>query len=477
MKTVKRKIAILILLVTATFHIFPTAVWANSAIKEWSGSDASGVSVMEKSCPVTVKNEKLTFDIPMFPDYYYGNSEDFVEYRASVTARYEFYNPKDYDVTATLAFPFGVTPEYASTDSENGLSITDLERYGVKLDGEAVPTLSLRHTYFQRYGETFETTEHLARLRDGYATEGILNKDTTVTAYNYKVSGTKSSCSASISVDGIGEERFIVSYYGYYSVHEDEIKLGIDVDERAAKDSFTVYCIGKPLDDTVNPVLFTNSRENQTAEGTVTLKSTEQMTLCEFAMTNYSPESGVSETDRFNAVVDCIRSNWEKLGRIIGDWDVFNVEDSLMRWYMYEMTVPAGETVINDVTAPLYPDIDDGFVPSLYTYNYLLSPARSWAGFGKLDIEIITPYYLIECDIFPEFEKTESGYATSLNGLPSGELRFTLSSDPSPKREITPYTFLGIGLYAVIIGVTVALPAAAIITVTVIIVKKHRKTR
>lgn len=477
MKTVKRKITILILLVTATFHIFPTAVWANSAMKAWDGTDASGVSVMEKACPVTVKNEKLTFDIPMFPDYYYGDSEDFVEYRASVTARYEFYNPKNYDVTTALAFPFGVFPEYVDAGNEDFYSPTSLDRYGVTLNGEATETV-LRHTYFDRYGETFDTAEQLARLRGNFAEGGFLHSGTRVTAYNYNVTDTNSEdgCYASFEIDGIGESRYAVTDYGYYSFHGDGVKVGVYINEAKGDNSFTVYIIGSPIPNALQPQLFKNSRENQKAEGTVTLKSTDQMTLYDFAMMNYDPEGDIMEIDRFNAVIDCIITSWEN-GKIISEWGILNIDQSLMRWYMYEMTVPAGETVINDVTAPLYPDIDDGFVPSLYTYNYLLSPARSWAGFGKLDIEIITPYYLIECDIFPEFEKTESGYATSLNGLPSGELRFTLSSDPSPKREITPYTFLGIGLYAVIIGVTVVLPAAAIITVTVIIVKKHRKTR
>ena len=102
-----------------------------------------------------------------------------------------------------------------------------------------------------------------------------------------------------------------------------------------------------------------------------------------------------------------------------------------------------------------------------------MSPARSWAGFGTLDIEIVTPYYLINCDIFPKFEKTESGYATSLGGLPSGELVFSMSSVPNPKREITPYTILGIGIYIFIVGVIVAVPSAVIV-VTVIVVKKKR---
>jgi len=462
------------LLLILVFHIFPTAVWANSALKEWNGTDASGVAITDKNCPITVKTEKLIFDIPMFPVEYYADSNRLSEYRASVTAKYEFYNPKSYEITATLAFPFGALPEYLNMSSGEYYTPTILDRYGVRLNG--APTEStLRHTYFDMYAESFETSEQLSRLRNGYATEGFLNKDTTVTAYNYKVTGTTDHCCASFAVDGIGTDRFLVSYYDYYSVNGDEIKLGIGIDEAAAKNTFTVYCIGKPLDDTVNPPLFTNSRENQRAEGDVTLKNAEQMTLYDFAMLNYNSENGITETDRFNAVVDCILTNWRKEGKMIGDWQVLNIEEELMYWYQYEITVPAGETVINEVTAPLYPDIDMGYKPEIFTYNYLLSPARSWAGFGKLDIEIVTPYYLTESDIVPKFEKTDSGYTTSMNGLPSGELSFTLSSEPDPKREITPYTVLGIGIYIFIIGTVIAIPTTVIIAV--ILIKKRRKTR
>jgi len=62
-----------------------------------------------------------------------------------------------------------------------------------------------------------------------------------------------------------------------------------------------------------------------------------------------------------------------------------------------------------------------------------------------------------------------------MNGLPSGELSFTLSSEPDPKREITPYTVLGIGIYIFIIGTVIAIPTTVIIAV--ILIKKRRKTR
>ena len=465
-----KRILVLMLISVCVFPIFPTAAWANSAMKEWNGTDASGVAITDKYCPVTVKHEKLTFNLPTFPDYYYSDASDLNNYRASVTARYEFYNPKDYEVTAALAFPFGAFPDYVYAENEDFYSPATLDRYGVKLDGEYADAV-IRHTYFDRYGETFETTEHLARIRSDYS-ELI---DYTVTAYTYKVTDTVGGCYASFTVDGIGDGRYLMTdrYQDYYSVHKDKVGVGMYIDERNGEDGFTVYVIGNPLDDAVNPQLFTNSSELKAAQGTVTLKYTETVSLYELAMTNHDPEGSITDMDRFNAVVDCMLTNWERLGRIVSVPDIISIDTSLMRWYTYEMTVPAGGTVVNEVTAPIYPDIDGGMEPPVYTYTYLLSPARSWAGFGTLDIEIVSPYYLIESDIFPKFEKTESGYATHLKGLPSGELVFSMSSDPNPKMEITPYTILGIGIYIFIVGVIVAVPTTVIV-VTVLVVRKKK---
>ena len=74
------------------------------------------------------------------------------------------------------------------------------------------------------------------------------------------------------------------------------------------------------------------------------------------------------------------------------------------------------------MTAPLYPAIDSGYTPSLYAYTYLLSPAKTWAQFGELEVVVKTPYYMTESGI-DGFTRTDGGYALSLPGLPEGELK------------------------------------------------------
>ena len=84
----------------------------------------------------------------------------------------------------------------------------------------------------------------------------------------------------------------------------------------------------------------------------------------------------------------------------------------------------------------MYPDANVRYEPPIYTYNYLLSPAKTWADFGNLDIIVNTPYYMTESGGDFSFEKTETGYQTSLDGLPEGELTFTLSEAAKPKEPM-----------------------------------------
>lgn len=68
-----------------------------------------------------------------------------------------------------------------------------------------------------------------------------------------------------------------------------------------------------------------------------------------------------------------------------------------------------------------------------HTFTYLLSPARHWADFGALDITITTPEgcpYLIDASL-PFEEAGERTYTAHCDGLPEGELTFTLYPEPS----------------------------------------------
>ena len=114
----------------------------------------------------------------------------------------------------------------------------------------------------------------------------------------------------------------------------------------------------------------------------------------------------------------------------------------------------------------MYPDANVRYEPPIYTYNYLLSPAKTWAKFGELDIVVNTPYYMTESGGDFTFEKTENGYQTSLDGLPDGELEFTLSASAKPK---APRGFSG--------GLQVGCVAGAAALLTYVQLKRKKKLK
>ena len=164
---------------------------ANSAQTYWEGIDATGAVVMEEECPIEVQHEKLVFDIPQFPANYYQDIESFMAYNASVSATYTFYNPADYAVKATLAFPFGALPYYApyDYDDETGERITflDTEKYNITIDGEEIEK-KFRYTLSPTYNG-FDIADALPYLGDSYIEDDFYKKDTPVTKYCYEVLG------------------------------------------------------------------------------------------------------------------------------------------------------------------------------------------------------------------------------------------------------------------------------------------------
>ena len=108
-----RKLMGKFLIIMCVIALSSGAAWANSAQTSWEGQNRAGIIITDETCPLIVESELLTFDVQEFPENYYRSKEEYLSYQGKVTAEYTFHNPADYQVTATLAFPFGNEPDYA----------------------------------------------------------------------------------------------------------------------------------------------------------------------------------------------------------------------------------------------------------------------------------------------------------------------------------------------------------------------------
>ena len=434
MKHARKYLALgIVFLMMASLLAVPVS--ANSAQMQWRGTDATGAIVTGADCPLVVEHELLTFDIGQFPESYYREVSDYLACSGSVTAEYTFYNPADYSVDATLVFPFGAIPDYGhirDSETDKMLRYSDTEKYDITVDG-AVIDRTLRHT-LTFWGAQFELEEDIAKLHDGFMEDPFYTPDMPVTRYTYMSSDVDeekhnaANVAFPLSADPTKTKVYMEQQNGG-TLMEDAVQLEGWVN---SGEPFVVNVIGEPLEEMPDWKFYKTGACEDEIDGTMTLVSTENTTLKEFLLQAYDPASEVLDYDWYNAMVTALNYfEWE-YGAIHSTEIGFDISDRLMRWYEYEISVGPGERMVNTVTAPIYPDIDSRYEPPIFEYTYLLSPAQTWAEFGTLDIVVNTPFFIIQSG--PEgFQWNNPGYELHLEGLPEGELNFTLCSEQEPK--------------------------------------------
>ena len=456
-----------------TVHITASA---NSAPPYWEGTTGTGAIVTGEQCPIEVERERLTLNIPTLPQTSYASPEEFSLYTANVKAEYTFYNPTDMDVEMTLAFPFGRRPEYSNAyyDGDAGLTYyDDTARYEITADGDTIQR-ELRHTY-QYYSFNVSSMYSMA---DEKKEDDFFKCDTPVAQYHYTVSLPKNVDS------GIAEfelqynptrTKILCRHYRAEEVVNGNLHLFLYADkENNATLSFTA--VGETpviLSTAVKKGGYTWESETwKEIEGaSVDKQSVTEMTFSQYV--DASRPAGISEVDFYNGFYELLISYVNS--SYYGARSFFNVEpkqlsmSDFMRWYTYKLTIPAGQRLKNSVTAPLYPTINN----QKCEYEYLLSPAQKWADFGELDIIINTEFEISDASL--EFIKTESGYSLHREGLPLGELTFTIGGNYKYPRSAWNIAIIVI---MVIIFVVVGSIVVAGITVGIVFgVKRSKKKK
>lgn len=453
-----------------------TEVYANSAQRYWRGSNSFGAVSTDGDCPLEVESEKLTFNVESFPNFN-GENE---EYNASVTAEYNFYNPADTEVTANLIFPY-----VTATAVDYYGDFKTLPKGKILTNGKAADVKD-RFTYCPSVYE-FNLSD-LKKVRDFYDESGFFKRDLPVTRYSFTVTELdetdKNSPYAAIKISTLDSKKYALGKSSGYSFKNNVISLGAFV---SLYDTIEVevYGDGASLNES-DWTFYGNGGEKKKINGKMTLKTVEQTTFGDLVFKNYKEDDGVSREDWFNAVTDYMISGYDSknsvLAQYLGNLNINSTfMNDLMRWYEYDLTVPAHGRAINSVTAPLLPDVDMGYSPSVYGFTYLSSPAKTWKSFGTLTVEIKTPHFVVWDD---EWTKTDGGYCRVYETLPDGEIKFSLSSAEKPTRrhydsdgKVFGTVVIGLLLMILVYAVPLAVPVAVVIIIIVVNYKRSRNRR
>lgn len=427
----------------------------------YDGVDSGVVAFKYKEGEVSVKSETVTFDIfsENLQNYCYGTNK-----AGTVTASYELVNEGKTAAKVGLLFPFG-RKLYHNPD------ISD-EDYVVKKNGVETEK-KIRHS-FQENAEEFDIIKDSSRLYDGYKEDVFYSPDLKVYKREYSVEQTDTENFVFGFSVGKSEERTIMADVAMYQSSYGETR----VYGRIKDNKFTVYFLGKDREDFHLKVKIYKSFDTEYEkpnEAAITPLSVTETTFGEIVEESriFAKAEKVSKEDWYNAVIAYIYASDKDLTE--PSFDI--VSNYLLRWYEYELDFAAGETLVNEVVAPLYPSENGFYSPKKYTFVYLVSPAKTWKSFGSLTVKINTDIYLLRSEGFfaaSDFTKTDAGYEAKYETLPEGELVFTLCASQNPERVIDN-SLKGLRIFLVIFAIIGTLAVLSVPVAGVILLMVYHK--
>lgn len=407
----------------------------------FSGSHQSGAIIANSESPIIVENKILTFDLKEFPETNYENSDDFLSYTGKITAEYSLHNPSDKTVNEKVFFYIGEEASYADFNN------ADANKYDVLIDGSSVEK-KIRHTLSIK-NEELNLEKSLDLISDSFIEDDFYSPELNATKYTFKINGVDTkkydkACIAFCAPKGLGSNRiYLPNSHIVNSQKDDFVRIYMFINNN--RQEFELYVFGTPLSVLPEWKVYkdTDAEDKDIISGNVSLVSTESLTFKDFALKNWSTESGVSEMDWYNATVTEINKNSSyNPDYPIVDLYLYEMAfvDQLDRWYEYDIAIEPGERIKNTVITPAYPYIDTRYDSNIYEYTYLISSSKSWKSFGETEIIINTPYYLF-ISSYDDFVKSESGYTLKLNNIPDEELKIQMSAVEDPWESLFNETF------------------------------------
>ncbi len=412
-----------------------------------------------ENCPVEVGGETLTFDFS-------GGFKSVDQYSpaAAVTADYKMTNPTAKPLTVQMAFP--LIASLSDLSQMDGVEITaDGNDLPFRIaPGSSVTDVYSEPVYYNSSGTLAKSTlpSFSAILQSVTAEKPALKKFAGKgKLYRLSHSGGNANVSAffrppcgslavlATAADGISQSGAGVTVEGY--VQNTVPPYGVE-----ASPPFSLLVFGAQSEPSIVATPDGSGQQASKAAspsgGTASASQTERSSL---TTGEQDAETFLNELVKRSAVYqryptqDLLnRLTWVLLKQAEDSAEAGNPvfsDSSVYDFYnqarvivlAYEVAFPANGTVDVRVKYPMGGTMDSrSTADPVYTYGYLLNPAKGWASFRNLSISIIPSArdpYVIKSTI-PLAKGTGGNYTASLKTLPESDLVFSLY----PKEKTEP---------------------------------------
>ncbi len=419
-------------------------VSATSPMPSWNGVTANGTILTKEYTDLEFQKQKITYDLPDFPiiSYYYDNVEELKNYAGKVTTEVTLSNPTNETIRTMLYVPFGQYPTYISGyDYQNEMPyyFLDTDKYNVKINGYEI-TKRLRYTS-NPYYNAYDYQQIVTRLQDTFVDDPFFSHNLTVTKYTYSLTEIED-----VEPTGFSHSAYAVAFLPNSNKNRKFLIKNASFDNDYFSNAMfswvgfggevEMYVFGDPLTEDISWKFYKDRQFKTEQKGKMTLQKTESTTFYDFAYQNYSESYGYSEIDWYNELVFNMNRNTGSMEGVIFEnaLNFFRYEG--LRWWEYGVEIAANDSITVQLIAPAYPRIEDRYTPYVYEYSNAVSEYNFTNLNVPLEIEINTPYYLINDSL--NFVKNEKGYSLSLTSIPTETLYFSLSTSENPEVTIDP---------------------------------------
>lgn len=442
------------LLLCALLAVPAVPAGANSGPVYWENSPGLSLTPLQGS-PAAVEREDLSFDFTAsIPKDHTAGSRTSYSPQAMVTAAYVMKNTSSKAVSVTMAFPL-----IASLSELAGLHGVSVTAGGKKVPfdiaiGEPMPQEGETRSYFGKGGTLVQTSLP--------SFEKILNSVNQKPKALKILKGTGTRCDLRYPGEEnrspgdsemwnrislvLGNKYVVTTGFNGYSDRGANLELIADMDKTDTASFFSPESDLKALSITAAPDSKGNVPETPDLTYTdCTADSYFDWLVGQSSVYQAYPSPGFRTALRTAAMAYAdgvmtgtpqITCDWlgSGTGSVVDDgrMDSFYEQNRILV-LTYTVKFPANGTVPVSVSYPMAGAMDsEKMKRPVYTYGYLLNPAKGWAGFKNLNLSIRAPVkapYLVKSSL--SLSKTKTGtYAAQFASLPKTDLVFSLCSDP-----------------------------------------------
>lgn len=403
-------------------QFFALVLCALLAVPITPASANSGPEVMEQSpslsltpladCPIKVSSEDLTFDFS-------ANKHQNYSPQAQVTAAYSMQNPTAKETKVQMAFPLIASLDDLSKMA--GIRITGNGKpipFQIFIGAPCAPT-GVSHNYYDKSGGLVKTNlpsfEQILKSVSAHPADRKIVKGM---GRAYRITSAKEN---GVTVSGNTGMYLVASGFNGYDNQKNSFSItGTVTDSRSL--SFLALGSGNPVIVPADPSIVLTINPSVQEPDSYFRSFTKQSEVYKAYPSEAFRDRLVSALE--DSAETCFRGN-----HVYGDaerYDFFQKTRILV--LCYEADFPAGSTQEISVSYPMggTMNLDPSRKP-IYSYGYLLNPAKGWAGFQNLKIRVTPPKNaseLIRSSL--ALKKTDNAYTAEFSGLPNSDLVFTL---------------------------------------------------